>query len=467
MSNPDEPARSSPTTPAQRLRQRAEERVRATEATDIEVRTPEQNGVLLHELRVYQIELEMQNEQLRHTQSELELSQARYYDLYDTAPVAYVTLNEQGVIQEANRTAAIMFGVAKESLVVQPLTHFIAAVDQNIYYHYRRRLVRLGTSQICELRMLRQDQASFWARIESTIIHNTDSGSAVHRMVINDISVRMQAEIALRELNETLEQRVIERTSALRASEQLLSQANADLANSLQVKDLFLATISHELRTPLTAVLGLAELFLDGIYGPLSEHQLEAMRRVEQSGQHLLKLINNILDLSKIIAGKLRLQIEETVLTMICQSALHLVAHAALRKQIAVQLQIDPQVVYINADPQRLVQILVNLLSNAIKFTPNGGAVGLEVYGNAEQELVTFVVWDTGIGIASDDLPLLFQPFVQIDGRLNRQYEGSGLGLVLVQRLIEAHGGSVAVTSTFGQGSRFSVVLPWKPRAEG
>jgi signal transduction histidine kinase len=152
---------------------------------------------------------------------------------------------------------------------------------------------------------------------------------------------------------------------------------------------------------------------------------------------------------------------------MVCQSALDLVVQAALRKQIVVQLQIDPQIVYINVDPKRLVQILVNLLSNAIKFTPDGSAVGLEVYGDAEQELVTFVVWDTGIGIAADDLPLLFQPFVQIDGRLNRQYEGTGLGLALVQRLTEAYGGSVAVTSTFGQGSRFSVVLPWKPHDEG
>jgi signal transduction histidine kinase len=139
-----------------------------------------------------------------------------------------------------------------------------------------------------------------------------------------------------------------------------------------------------------------------------------------------------------------------------------MVAESASVKRIALSTRLDPQVTIIRADERRLTQILINLLSNAVKFTPTGGSVGLEVNGNVEQQTVTFTVWDTGIGIAEENLPRLFKPFTQIDSGLNRQYGGTGLGLALVDRLVRAHQGSVAVASTLGQGSRFSVTLPWQ-----
>jgi PAS domain S-box-containing protein len=249
----------------------------------------------------------------------------------------------------------------------------------------------------------------------------------------------------------------------LAARERAEAALIAEHARVIRLKNEFMATMSHELRTPLAAVLGRAELLLDGIYGPLNERQSAAMRTVEQSGRSLLALINDILDYSRFEAGQIALDLAPTMVSSVCRDSVRAVAQSALHKHIVLTSTLDSAVMAIQADAKRLQQVLVNLLSNAIKFTPEGGEVGLEVRGDAEREQVTFTIWDTGIGIAAEDFPRLFQPFTQLDSRLSRQYEGTGLGLALVRRLIEAHGGSVAVESAPGQGSRFSATLLWAP----
>jgi PAS domain S-box-containing protein len=238
-------------------------------------------------------------------------------------------------------------------------------------------------------------------------------------------------------------------------------QARLQAEKATRLKDDFLASMSHELRTPLTSVLGRTELLSEEIYGPITPRQREALRNIEESGRHLLDLINDILDLSKIEAGKLQPEWEQVSMPDVCSTCLRMVTQLAQTKQVSVHFSIDSTITTLRADPRRLKQILVNLLSNAVKFTPHNGKVGLDVVGNPAQQTITCTVWDTGIGIATEDLPRLFQPFTQIDSRLSRQYEGTGLGLALVLRLTEAHGGSVSVTSTIGEGSRFSVTLPW------
>ncbi|NTU80459.1 MAG: PAS domain S-box protein [Chloroflexales bacterium] len=254
-----------------------------------------------------------------------------------------------------------------------------------------------------------------------------------------------------------LASRVAERTADL-------SRANADLASALRLKDAFLATMSHELRTPLNAILGRAEALQEAIYGAVTPQQQEALRSIGASGHQLLTLINDILDLSKLAAGQLALALEPVDVPLLCQLSTHKVAQQARTRRITVTTTLDSQFETIQADARRLTQILVNLLTNAVKFTPEGGAVGLEVRGDAAQQTVTFTVWDTGIGIAADDLPRLFQPFVQLDSALSRQYAGIGLGLALVRQLVEVHNGSITVESTLGEGSCFSVTLPWNPR---
>ena len=253
--------------------------------------------------------------------------------------------------------------------------------------------------------------------------------------------------------NLTLEHRVEERTTEL-------NRTNAELEHANRIKDEFLANMSHELRTPLTSILGLSEALLEEIRDPLSEYQHKSLQIIESSGRHLLELINDILDLSKIEAGKFDFYPQPVSVDEICKSSLSFVKSQAVKKAITVTYIQDLSISRIFADPRRLKQILVNLLSNAVKFTPANGEVILQVNADVEQDLIKFSVSDNGPGIAAQDLRRLFQPFVQVDSGLNRQHEGTGLGLALVQKLTDLHGGSVQVESEVGKGSRFTIHLP-------
>jgi CheY-like chemotaxis protein/nitrogen-specific signal transduction histidine kinase len=242
---------------------------------------------------------------------------------------------------------------------------------------------------------------------------------------------------------------------------QELELANAGLERALRVKDEFLTNMSHELRTPLTVIIGQSEILRDEIHGTLNEAQQKAVRSVESSGRHLLTLINDILDLSKLEAAMLEIYPEKVNVEMLCSSCLLYVKQEVYRKRLSIGMTLDPVVSSFEADPRRVRQMLVNLLVNAVKFTPEGGEVMLEVTGDREQHCIRFTVRDTGVGVTDDDLERLFTPFVQVGSNLNRRYEGTGLGLALVKQLARLHGGGVAVTSQVGVGSRFTVTLPW------
>jgi CheY-like chemotaxis protein len=218
--------------------------------------------------------------------------------------------------------------------------------------------------------------------------------------------------------------------------------------------------MSHELRTPLNAVLGMSQILAEQLSGPLNEEQLGMVRLIDESGQHLLALINDVLDLSKIEAGKVGLQLEELVIRDAAGAAVRMILEQAFKKRITVSCTVDPALTKMRADQRRLKQILVNLLANAVKFTPEGGRVTLAVTPAADSPAVVFAVSDTGIGIAAADLGRLFKSFEQIDSKLSRQFEGTGLGLALVARMVELHGGKVSVVSEPDRGSCFTVVLP-------
>lgn len=249
-----------------------------------------------------------------------------------------------------------------------------------------------------------------------------------------------------------------------------LQKTVSELDRATRLKDEFLANMSHELRTPLNAILGMSEALQEEIIGSLNQNQHHAMAMIEKSGKHLLELINDILDLSKIEAGKLELYITEVAIKELCTSSLSFVNQLAFNKQISINTNIPKNLenITIKVDSRRLTQVLINLLSNAVKFTANGGSISLNVgiKKSFKSDIVTsesiyFSVIDTGIGIASHHLDKLFQPFSQIDSSLNRQYSGTGLGLVLVKQITELHGGSVKVSSKLGKGSCFTVYLPY------
>ncbi len=256
----------------------------------------------------------------------------------------------------------------------------------------------------------------------------------------------------LQRANVELEQRVAKRTEELH-------KTNIELEHANCTKDEFLANMSHELRTPLNSILGLSETLLEQIRDPLSDHQRRSLQIIASSGTHLLELINDILDLSKIEAGKLDYYPQVVPVEELCRNCLGFVKEQANRKSISLDYQQERTTPKIYADPRRLKQVLVNLLTNAVKFTPDHGQVTLQVRADAERDRIQFSVIDTGIGIAHEDLKKLFQPFQQVDSSLTREYEGTGLGLSLVRKLTDLHGGSVDVESEPGKGSRFTVNL--------
>jgi PAS domain S-box-containing protein len=271
-----------------------------------------------------------------------------------------------------------------------------------------------------------------------------------------DITERKQMELALEAERNQLAQRVDERTSDL-------SRANSNLARALRVKDEFLANMSHELRTPLNAILGLSESLGEQIAGPLNEKQQKYIATIGESGHHLLSLINDILDLAKIDAGQITLDINKVDIHSVCQASLRMIKQLAQKKNQEVSLEIDEGLGLMWADERRLKQMIVNLLGNAVKFTPENGRLGLEVHGDEEANKISFTVWDKGIGIKEEDLTRLFQPFVQLDSGLARETTGTGLGLALVAQMARLHGGSITIASEPENGSRFTIVLPWEP----
>ncbi len=259
-----------------------------------------------------------------------------------------------------------------------------------------------------------------------------------------DISDRKRAEMQLRQANETL------------------AVANAELARANRLKDEFLANMSHELRTPLSSILGLSELLHQQAFGPLNEKQKQFMGTILQSGRHLLNLINDILDLAKIESGKLELSLAPTSIRNLCETSMAFVRQQAQQKAIALEMQLPCDFDLIVVDERRICQALINLLNNGVKFTPTGGSVALHVEANLQAGAICFSVIDTGIGIATQHIAHLFEPFVQIDSSLSRHYEGTGLGLALVKQIVELHSGSVSVESELGRGSRFMIALPYK-----
>ena len=330
-------------------------------------------------------------------------------------------------------------------------------------YEDDRKLVRklvadiLSGSQVkpLEHRIIRKDGTLRWVR-NTSVLYYDDQGKLVsYDGLIQDITERKQMEIALEEERASFAQKFEKRTEEL-------SRANAELARAARMKDEFLAIMSHELRTPLNVVLGMAEALQDGIYGPLNEKQLKALRRIGESGHHLLAIITDILDLSQISNGGIELDIGPVAVESVCQAGLRFINQEVQKKRLTLSFEFDSVVTTIRSDGRRLKQALVNLLNNAVKFTPEEGEIGLEVEGDPENRVVRFTVWDTGIGIAKEDMDRLFQPFIQLDSSLSRKYEGTGLGLILAYRIVNLLGGSVSVESEVGQGSRFTMLLPWK-----
>lgn len=264
-----------------------------------------------------------------------------------------------------------------------------------------------------------------------------------------------------RELREVLSRR--ERHDAEKAAED--ADRKKDLAEAAnQAKSLFLANASHELRTPLNAIIGFSELLTSDAREQLTPRQHEYMQHVLVSGRHLLMLINDILDLSKVEAGKMDLVLSATSIAEVARLVLEVVRPIAKRKDVVLKTTVPDDLPMLSADPHRIRQVLYNLLSNAIKFTPSGGSVVLDA--QIKGDFLEVSITDSGVGIRNEDLPLLFQAFAQLTTTREVNAEGTGLGLALSKKLLELHGGTITVASTYGHGATFTISLPVDSRPD-
>jgi signal transduction histidine kinase/CheY-like chemotaxis protein len=262
----------------------------------------------------------------------------------------------------------------------------------------------------------------------------------------------------IQKMNADLERKVQERTQELEIVNEKLQRSNADLKRADSLKSEFLANMSHELRTPLNAIIGFSELLLERSFGSLNEEQRDHVADILSSGRHLLELINDILDLSKIESGKMTLSLERFELGPVFDEAAALLKIESARKHLDLVIDLDDPELEVMADRSKIKQILYNLLSNAVKFTPDGGRI--RVSGEQKGEKLCVTVADTGIGIPEADHGRIFDAFTQVDASYSRRYQGTGLGLALVKKYVDMHHGRLLLESEVGAGSTFRITIP-------
>ncbi len=410
------------------LRRRAEEKFHADHSHGQKALSPEEAGLLLHELQVHQIQLEMQNEEIRRAQVELDAARERYFELFDLAPVGYFTLNEKGLILEANLTGAGLLGVARRDLARMPLTRFIVPADQDIYYRHRKQLIETGEPQAYELRVLRAGAAPFWARLQTTEARDA-GGAPVCRAVMSDVTRIKRAEENLAELDRR--------------------------------KDQFLAMLSHELRGPLAPILNAVQLLqLRTDANPVEQ---QALAIIERQVRQLTHLVGDLLDVSRTITGRIQLRRAPVAVGSIMDRAVETVRPLIDQRKHGLAVLPPPDPIWVDGDAARLEQVVTNLLTNAAKYTKDGGHIRLSARQEGDKAVLR--VRDSGLGIDPGFLPHVFELFAQAERSSDRSEGGLGLGLTLVKRLVEMHGGTIGVSSTLGQGSEFVVSLAVCPPA--
>jgi PAS domain S-box-containing protein len=427
--------------------------------------------VALHDLETAKEELRVQNEMLRGAQAELVATRDRYGDLYDFAPVGYLTLDAEGVIRGANLTASGLLGLERGRLIGLPLLGRIHREDRLVWLEHLRRC-RSGESDVTsEVRL----DTPVGRVIPCQLTSRTSREEQVTylRTVLTDLTESKWAAEQIRRFNADLEQRVAERTAeletavrALRESEEReraraaeLEAAGESLREADRRKDDFLAMLGHELRNPLGPIRSAVEMLrIDG----LSDAERREMRDViERQVIHMARITDDLLDVSRISRGKVLLRREPVDLAKLARDAARDFAGEIADAGLGLRLEAPAEPVWSHGDKTRLAQVIGNLLHNAVKFTERGGTVTLAVRADAEAKTAIVEVADTGIGMEPEVVGRVFETFSQADRSLDRSRGGLGLGLALVKGLVELHGGGVeAASEGLGRGSRFTIRLP-------
>ena len=380
----------------------------------------------------------------------LRFSEARYRALHRDNPTMIFTLDAQGTILTVNTFGAIQLGYAMEELVGESVLKVLHSEDRNAAFEQLRLCVQHPTSVYRRhFRKIRKDGELLWVDEVAQAVNDLN-GSLNILVVCLDITERKKAEEELNRYKTHLETLVQERTAEL-------ERANVRLQELDRLKSMFIAATSHELRTPLNAIIGFTGMTLQGLSGELNPEQQDNLARVYRSAKHLLALITDIIDISKIEAGKISIFPEEFPLEELVDEAIAIVTPQLQEKGLSLKREL-PAALTVYADRKRLLQCLVNLLSNAAKFTENGRIV---VTARESEGSIELSVTDSGIGIAERDLPRLFKPFERLESHLRVQAGGTGLGLYLTAKLVaDILRGTISVQSREGEGSTFTLSLP-------
>jgi PAS domain S-box-containing protein len=393
----------------------------------------------------------------------LETERQKYFELFELAPDACILTDSQGLIREANVMAAQLLGVPAQFLPGKPVPAFFEETGSKAI---RSRLDQLyGSTRSGEWEMQLEPRNRMPIHVSVSVARiGKENGPALYRWIVRDISRQKRAEASARETNRDLELRVAARTAELatanRIKDELLeserrSREEAEVSN--RIKSEFLALLSHEFRTPLQAIFGYTELLEREIHGPLNDSQRGDLLRIQQSQQHLLSIINTILDFAKLESGQaIDLSLEPTLLHDVLGGMEGLIGAQLEQKGLRYEYRCSDFSIIADVDAVKLKQIILNLLANAVRFTDRGGIITVESV--IENGSVVVRVTDTGKGIPADKLEAIFLPFVQIKSK-GVVSTGTGLGLPIGRKLAAAMGGSLDATSEVGKGSTFTLHL--------
>jgi signal transduction histidine kinase/CheY-like chemotaxis protein len=456
--------------------QRVREQAIAELRRKIEVSQTQGNGIglerLLHELQAHELELQIQNEELRKTQLALERSRDAYAELFDCAPIGYLILSKVGLVTDINLTGSALLNRERKQIIGYPFEHFLAGEDRSAFRDHLLRARQERRKAVLEVRLTVGGGREALPVQLCTVPVADPADGLLFRTALIDIGERVAAEAALRETHEQLERRVVARTAELQAANeglqaeimernrlaQELRRRMEELAEIDRQKDEFLAMLAHELRNPLAAIVNASELLRRG-GGEDPNIRARICQVIRNQANHLTHLLDDLLDVARVTRGTIRIHMEAVDLGDIVVQAVE--THRAMldgcRHRLAVELPSRPLRVY--ADPIRCAQIVSNLIHNAAKFTDPGGDITVSLA--TENGEATVRVKDNGIGIPPESLARVFSLFTQEDQSLSRSRGGLGIGLSLVRKLVDMHGGRVEARSDgIGRGSEFTIRLP-------
>jgi PAS domain S-box-containing protein len=387
---------------------------------------------------------------LRERERELRVSERRYRDLFDRAPIPYEETDLAGVVSRFNQAVCTFLRCTPNQMIGRLAWDFMSPERQAEAREAMMRRIQDGQETgPFECEYVLDDGTHLTVEIRENLIRN-DRGEITGMIrSLLDVTERNLAAVAAR--------KVAQYALELRNRNEQLGRALEAARSATLAKSRFLASVSHELRTPLNGIIGFSELLYDGKLGPVAENQVDVLGDILSSARHLLQLINDVLDLSKVEAGRMEFHPERCRIETLALEVRDVIRPLAEKKGLHLALEV-PATLTANLDPGRFKQVLYNFLSNAVKFTAAGGSVTLRIVPGGDNTF-RLEVEDTGIGIAPEEVPRLFQEFAQLPH--SRQAEqGTGLGLALTRHIVEAQGGTVAVQSVAGRGSVFSAILP-------